>query len=88
MLLLWDFIPEHPISNGLKSPSGFCLAQLSLHKSRACQSLSKLGAHEPPEMSKTSQKWAQAGCFPGEPIFVPRPDGQNEDDGVVLYQLS
>jgi beta,beta-carotene 9',10'-dioxygenase len=34
--------------------------------------------------SKTSQQWAQAGCFPGEPIFVPRPGGQNEDDGVVL----
>ncbi len=34
--------------------------------------------------AKTSQKWAQAGCFPGEPIFAPRPDGQGEDDGVVL----
>ena len=34
--------------------------------------------------AKTSQKWAQAGCFPGEPIFVPRPGGQDEDDGVVL----
>jgi carotenoid cleavage dioxygenase-like enzyme len=34
--------------------------------------------------AKTAQKWAKAGCFPGEPIFVPRPGGQDEDDGVVL----
>ncbi|HEV3251139.1 MAG TPA: carotenoid oxygenase family protein, partial [Puia sp.] len=34
--------------------------------------------------AKTSQKWAKAGCFPGEPIFVPRPEAQDEDDGVVL----
>lgn len=34
--------------------------------------------------AKTSQKWAKAGCYPGEPIFVPRPGAQEEDDGVVL----
>lgn len=34
--------------------------------------------------AKTSKKWEKAGCFPGEPIFAPRPGGQDEDDGVVL----
>lgn len=34
--------------------------------------------------AKTSQKWEKAGCFPGEPIFVARPEGKEEDDGIVL----
>lgn len=28
--------------------------------------------------------WVPANNFPGEPIFVPRPGGKAEDDGVVL----
>lgn len=28
--------------------------------------------------------WSQHGHTPGEPIFVPRPDGTEEDDGVCL----
>ena len=28
--------------------------------------------------------WREDGCVPGEPIFVPRPGGTDEDDGVVL----
>lgn len=34
--------------------------------------------------TKESKSWSEEGCFPGEPIFVPQPGGQNEDDGVVL----
>jgi beta,beta-carotene 9',10'-dioxygenase len=28
--------------------------------------------------------WAEDGCFPGEPVFVPAPDASAEDDGVIL----
>ncbi len=28
--------------------------------------------------------WAQPGCYPGEPVFVARPEGEHEDDGVLL----
>ena len=28
--------------------------------------------------------WAPPNCFPCGPIFVPRPGGSQEDDGVVL----
>lgn len=28
--------------------------------------------------------WYEDECFPGEPIFVPRPGGSKEDDGLVL----
>jgi len=28
--------------------------------------------------------WAQEGCFPGEPVFVPAPGARDEDDGVIL----
>lgn len=28
--------------------------------------------------------WREEGCYPGEPVFVPAPDGRSEDSGVVL----
>jgi carotenoid cleavage dioxygenase-like enzyme len=28
--------------------------------------------------------WSEERCFPGEPVFVPRPQAQAEDDGVLL----
>ncbi|MBS0654028.1 MAG: carotenoid oxygenase family protein [Verrucomicrobia bacterium] len=34
--------------------------------------------------AKTAKCWAEEGCFPGEPIFVKRPGGDRENDGVVL----
>jgi beta,beta-carotene 9',10'-dioxygenase len=30
------------------------------------------------------RSWAQPDCYPGEPVFVARPDGEHEDDGVLL----
>lgn len=32
----------------------------------------------------SGQVWREEGCVPGEPVFVPRPGGTEEDDGVVL----
>jgi carotenoid cleavage dioxygenase-like enzyme len=32
----------------------------------------------------SSHVWQEPGSFPGEPVFVPRPDGGGEDDGVLL----
>jgi carotenoid cleavage dioxygenase-like enzyme len=31
-----------------------------------------------------SLSWAERGCYPGEPVFVARPEAQDEDDGVLL----
>jgi carotenoid cleavage dioxygenase-like enzyme len=31
-----------------------------------------------------SRTWHEPGCYPGEPVFVARPDARAEDDGVVL----
>ncbi|HVA19877.1 MAG TPA: carotenoid oxygenase family protein [Solirubrobacteraceae bacterium] len=28
--------------------------------------------------------WSQPGCYPGEPVFVARPQAEDEDDGVLL----
>lgn len=33
---------------------------------------------------RTSQVWCEEGAFPGEPVFVAAPDGQSEDEGVLL----
>lgn len=32
----------------------------------------------------TTRVWREEGCYPGEPVFVPSPDANAEDDGVVL----
>ncbi|EKX35508.1 hypothetical protein GUITHDRAFT_118319 [Guillardia theta CCMP2712] len=32
-------------------------------------------------------KWEEEQTYPSEPTFVPRPDGKEEDDGVVLVQM-
>jgi carotenoid cleavage dioxygenase-like enzyme len=30
------------------------------------------------------RRWHAPGCYPSEPMFVPRPGGAQEDDGVIL----
>jgi carotenoid cleavage dioxygenase-like enzyme len=30
------------------------------------------------------RRWHEPGCYPGEPVYVPRPGGEAEDDGVLL----
>ncbi len=32
----------------------------------------------------STRSWAKPGCFPGEPVFVARPEAEHEDDGVLL----
>ncbi|XP_010213925.1 PREDICTED: beta,beta-carotene 15,15'-monooxygenase, partial [Tinamus guttatus] len=34
--------------------------------------------------TKETLHWTEDHCWPSEPIFVPRPDAKEEDDGVVL----
>ncbi len=29
-------------------------------------------------------RWYEEGCYPGEPIFVPQPNSEQEDEGIVL----
>jgi beta,beta-carotene 9',10'-dioxygenase len=31
-----------------------------------------------------TRSWSQPACYPGEPVFVARPDADREDDGVLL----
>ncbi|XP_038214747.1 carotenoid isomerooxygenase-like isoform X1 [Zerene cesonia] len=31
--------------------------------------------------------WWDDGCYPSEPIFVPRPDSKEEDDGIILSAI-
>jgi beta,beta-carotene 9',10'-dioxygenase len=34
--------------------------------------------------SRETLTWREEGCYPGEPVFVRRPGGEAEDDGVLL----
>eukprot|EP00955_Chlamydomonas_euryale_P067262 359802-Chlamydomonas_euryale.AAC.3 len=36
------------------------------------------------EAGAVAATWHAPGCLPSEPVFVPRPGGQDEDDGAVL----
>jgi carotenoid cleavage dioxygenase-like enzyme len=35
----------------------------------------------------TAKRWKCEGCYPGEAVFVPRPEGEKEDDGLVLSNV-
>jgi beta,beta-carotene 9',10'-dioxygenase len=32
----------------------------------------------------STSTWAQPDCYPGEPVFVARPEAEKEDDGILL----
>jgi carotenoid cleavage dioxygenase-like enzyme len=34
--------------------------------------------------NKTTSSWHEEGCYPGEPVFVAKPEAVDEDDGVIL----
>ncbi|KAM9713130.1 beta,beta-carotene 15,15'-dioxygenase-like [Menidia menidia] len=38
-------------------------------------------------VSKELVRWGEDNCLPSEPVFVPRPNGESEDDGVVLSSV-
>ncbi|XP_061777994.1 beta,beta-carotene 15,15'-dioxygenase [Nerophis ophidion] len=37
--------------------------------------------------TKQMLTWSEDNCWPSEPLFVPRPNGETEDDGVVLSSV-
>ncbi|KAM3860245.1 beta,beta-carotene 15,15'-dioxygenase [Diretmus argenteus] len=37
--------------------------------------------------TKKMVKWSEDNCWPSEPVFIPRPNGETEDDGVVLISV-
>ncbi|XP_070709010.1 beta,beta-carotene 15,15'-dioxygenase [Pempheris klunzingeri] len=39
--------------------------------------------------TQTKEKvyWSEDNCWPSEPVFIPRPNGESEDDGVVLTSV-
>jgi beta,beta-carotene 9',10'-dioxygenase len=43
------------------------------------QRIVKIDTHDGATLS-----WDAAGCYPGEPVFVARPQAEREDDGVLL----
>ncbi|QLG27854.1 carotenoid oxygenase family protein [Halorarum halophilum] len=37
--------------------------------------------------TEQARRWRESGTYPGEPVFVPAPDADDEDDGVLLSVL-
>jgi carotenoid cleavage dioxygenase-like enzyme len=35
-------------------------------------------------VERSTLEWSEPGAYPGEPVFVPAPDAEREDDGVLL----
>ncbi|EPY81799.1 beta,beta-carotene 15,15-monooxygenase [Camelus ferus] len=38
-------------------------------------------------LTKSSLKWGEEHCWPAEPLFVPTPGAQDEDDGIILSAI-
>ncbi|MBZ3872905.1 Beta,beta-carotene 15,15'-monooxygenase [Sciurus carolinensis] len=38
-------------------------------------------------LTKSTLKWAEEGCWPAEPLFVPAPGAKDEDDGIILSAI-
>ncbi|XP_037671833.1 beta,beta-carotene 15,15'-dioxygenase [Choloepus didactylus] len=38
-------------------------------------------------LTKSALKWGEEHCWPAEPLFVPTPGAQEEDDGVILSAI-
>ncbi|KAF5305094.1 hypothetical protein FQA39_LY09356 [Lamprigera yunnana] len=36
---------------------------------------------------KTTRTWCEDNCYCSEPIFIPAPNAQNEDDGIIISAL-
>ncbi|KAJ7986097.1 hypothetical protein DPEC_G00347270 [Dallia pectoralis] len=37
--------------------------------------------------TKERIEWSEENCWPSEPVFIPRPNGEGEDDGLVLTSI-
>lgn len=38
-------------------------------------------------LTKSSLKWEEEHCWPAEPLFVPTPGAEDEDDGIILSAI-
>ncbi|MFC6904365.1 carotenoid oxygenase family protein [Halalkalicoccus tibetensis] len=65
-------------------------AEANLHPYRFCYGVgSEAGSfndrlHKVDVEHGTNEEWREAELHPGEPLFVPRPDAEEEDDGVLI----
>ncbi|MEM4780542.1 MAG: carotenoid oxygenase family protein [Halalkalicoccus sp.] len=65
-------------------------AEANLHPYRFCYGVGKEQGSFNDRLHKVdverghAREWHEPGLHPGEPLFVPRPDGEGEDDGVLL----
>ena len=49
--------------------------------------LDKHAAEDKQKESVSATVWKEVNCYPSEPIFVGKPNGDDEDDGVLLSQV-
>lgn len=63
-------------------PYRWCWATAAARPGGFLDGLVKLDVHD-----GTTRHWREDGCVAGEPVFVPRPGGRAEDDGVLLSVL-
>lgn len=55
-----------------------------------CVTMSALASKVTKFDTETKQRieWSEDNCWPSEPVFIPRPNGEAEDDGVVLISVT
>ena len=38
--------------------------------------------------TRTKLEWSEENCWPSEPVFIPKPNGEEEDDGKTYAQTT
>lgn len=71
----------HPSMDGL--PYRFMYAADLRNTGEQSRGIYKVDVH-----SKQASTWSEETCYPGEPIFLPRPHSSQEDDGLILAVVS
>jgi beta,beta-carotene 9',10'-dioxygenase len=70
---------HYSLYNGQKYQYAYGISTNLLLPENMDNQLIKVDTH-----SGDATTWYQENCYPGEPIFVPAPQGKKEDDGVLL----
>lgn len=78
-----EFPRINPNCDGQKYRYVYMINPLDNHSGPGLRPIYKLDHH-----LMETKSWSEEGCFPGEPVFVPKPNASSEDDGVILSVIN
>lgn len=86
-MILWG-VNDPPFAVGLQAAGSCCVGEwiqsARVISGLVCAVSAGVPAASLLTFTSDPQVWSQNGFYPSEPVFVPSPDAQDEDDGVIL----